>query len=149
MVVDKEYFQKLSGWQICRLWPRLSSDILLYHAAIEQFRKPKRILEVSGENAIEKVDRLKGNVRYKYARNIVSNCIHAPINYQEYRTHIDAIRRRDEEFNIVFPTLPYNSYNNFSEDEIRKLAKFIVDMGLYTLIPYATAYYNVKLYIIF
>ena len=139
--VDNKYSQHLSAWQICKLWPRQSKDRLLYYTISELFKDAIKIIEVSGDGAIAMVNKIKEKVRFKYANSIFRNCVHAPINSQEYNSHIEVLRNKRKNLDLSFAELPYNSYKKLTEELCGELAEFIVDLSLYALIHFITPYY--------
>jgi hypothetical protein len=142
LVIKRDYIQLISEYQFCNMWPWLKQDIILFYTHEELYKVKPRLLEIYGENAISKVAKLKRDVRLKYANSLFKNCIHAPTDEQEYRNNIEIIKE-DKENNILsFPNLPYLSYKKLNEELCRQLAKIIVDINLYTMIPYVSRYNN-------
>lgn len=141
LTIDNKFTMHLSGKQLCGLWPRLSNDILLYYTALRHYKKLTEIIEISGENAIEKVKEIKHNVRIKYANNVIRNCIHAPKNSFEYNYQIKVIQDKDNFTELFFPQIPYDSYKKLTKDLCVKLATQIVDISLYKMLPYFSPYY--------
>jgi nucleoside diphosphate kinase len=144
LTVTNEYMKRLSPFQLCTLWPRLTYDKLLFYTTVEQFKRKTKILEISGIDAVKKVKNLKKQIRSMYASSVIRNCIHSPANTEEYKTHIKALHNNDNGrmFKPSFAELNYKSYSRLNDGFCIELAKFIVDISLYTMIPYVTPYYT-------
>lgn len=91
LIIEKSYQKKLSEEHIKRLWPRQSKDQILLNTFLIMCDEETTIIEICGDNAIDIVYRIKKTVRTIYATGIIRNCIHAPIDKEEYENQIRAI----------------------------------------------------------
>jgi len=140
--IENESLQCLSMSQVCNLWSVISDDKLLYYIHAELYESvPIKILEVNGEGAINKVLKIKERVRSIYAKGIFRNCMHSPINIKEYNDHIETIQNKNNAQDFRFKELPYDTFKKLDGELCKKLARFIVNINLYTMIPYVTPYY--------
>lgn len=48
-----------------------------------------------GDDAIQKINRLKQKVRKQFAKSMISNCFHAPRTYKEYKADLECICNSD------------------------------------------------------
>lgn len=152
LVVEKDYFKQLNSWQICNLWPRQCADQLLFYTWKELYGGYIKIMEVSGDEAIKKVDKIKGETRSIYAAGIIRNCIHAPSNTAEYREHIKIIYDNKSQIFPLFNELPFSCYHFLNENMSKMLARYIVGIGWYTLIhatiPYEASSNKFRFYLV-
>lgn len=134
LIIEKEYSLQLTPWQMCNLWPRQCNDRLLYYAMAELYAGFVKIIEVCGNDSIKKVNNIKKKTRTMYAIGILRNCIHAPISTYEYFEHIKVIYDHYSTKKLIFNDLPYVCCKNLNEDMCKELAKYILNIGLYTII---------------
>lgn len=70
---------------ICVLWDFTCRDRISKYAMKIFFENSRLLLlQIEGEDAIEKVHQLKKQIRKKYAVNFYCNCFHAPRTKEEY-----------------------------------------------------------------
>ena len=142
LIVDNEYSVKLTSWQLCNLWPLQCKDRLLYYAMEELYADFIKVIEVCGNNAIKKVNKIKKRTRLIYATGVIRNCIHAPASLDEYNEQIKVIHNQYSSQKLVFDDLAYTCYRYLNEDMCKELAKYIIDISLYTMIHATIPYEN-------
>lgn len=142
LLIEKEYSIELTSWQLCNLWPRQCKDRLLYYAIAELYDESINIIEVCGNDAIKIVDKIKKETRSAYAVGVIRNCIHAPVSLNEYNEHIKVLYDQHSTHKPVFKDLPYGCYSFLNDDMCKELAKYIIDIGLYTMIHSTIPYEN-------
>ena len=143
LAIRDEFEIKLTSWQIYNLWYSQCKDQLLFYAMSELYSGYLKVIEITGEEAISKVHRIKKSTRLTYATGVIRNCMHAPKDLCEYIEHIGYIKGdRDKEFPINFERLPYDCYENLTDERCRTLGKYIANIGLYTMIHATIPYEN-------
>ena len=142
LLVENEFETKLTSWQIYNLWYSQCKDRLLYYAMAELYSGNIKVVEIIGHDAINKVHKIKKSTRLTYATGVIRNCIHAPKDLREYKEHINYIRSSNAEFNFYFKELPYNCYRKLTDDQCEALGKYIINIGLYSMIHATIPYEN-------
>ena len=139
LIIEKSYQKKLSEEHIKRLWPRQSKDQILLNTFLIMCDEETTIIEICGDNAIDIVYRIKKTVRTIYATGIIRNCIHAPIDNEEYENQIRAIY--DEFSNDIEKKHEMkNVIENVNIQE--KLAVHTLNISMYTMIHATIPYEN-------
>lgn len=110
--VTKQAYVKISPQKIAQIWPNTLKDPIRFFLQVLYLgQSDMKILEVKGENAIEIVDLIKKNVRKKYGRDLLVNCLHAPTNEKEYLNDMKYLYSRSEKKDIRFESQINKSIN--------------------------------------
>ena len=125
--IESEELVSIDEETVCMLWDFTQRDEISRHAMMHFFNKKKlKLLQIYGEEAIEKVNELKKNVRKEYSRNFYCNCFHAPRNKKEYVHDIAYLINKDKlrtpKNTLICDVKGFKKYNAFDKDEIRENA---------------------------
>lgn len=59
LIIENQFDAQLTSWQIYNLWYSQCKDLLLYYAMMELYSGNVKIIEIVGDDAINKVHRIK------------------------------------------------------------------------------------------
>ncbi|MCR5803677.1 MAG: hypothetical protein K6G47_05405 [Clostridia bacterium] len=112
---------------VCMLWDFTRRDEISRHAMMHFFNKKNlKLIQINGEDAIEKVNVLKKTIRKEYSRNFYCNCFHAPRNKKEYDHDIAYLLKKDKlrtpKNTLICDVKKFKKYSAFNKNEIKENA---------------------------
>lgn len=130
-IVERKYI-RLKPDAVTALWDFTLRDEVA-RMILQKYMRNQQLtfLNIEGEDAIEKVCKIKREIRTQYAKSFFLNCIHAPKNEEEYVKDINFLFngvRGEIKQPLIYDTSSFSNFLKLEKEEFEQCADEIIHM---------------------